>query len=128
MNEKQLVSFGNYLLQKYNVQVYSTDGKNKQIYQREVDNADLSNWKYANLDLLSELPSQLQIGDDVCLNFEKSGKVNNAKIIKVHFTDRKVLYDVEIECEYEETDINNMGIKATTRLYNVDSCFVFPVI
>lgn len=43
--ETQLVSFGNYLLSNYGVQVHSTDGKNTPLYQRQVSDADLSNWK-----------------------------------------------------------------------------------
>lgn len=41
----QLVSFGNFLLEKYKVMVYSNDGTNIPIYQRMVSNADLENWK-----------------------------------------------------------------------------------
>lgn len=42
--KRKLVSFGNYLLEKYNVMVYSTDGKNIPIYRREVTHADIENW------------------------------------------------------------------------------------
>lgn len=43
--DKWLVSFGNYLLSRYGVQVKSTDGSNQDLYQRQVSDADLSNWR-----------------------------------------------------------------------------------
>lgn len=57
------------------------------------------------------LPSKYQIGDAVTF---KVGNVKiGAKVISVHFTISKVRYDLEIK-----TDEN------TTRIYNVDSCYV----
>lgn len=65
------------------------------------------------------LPSQFQNGDQVSLNFHDAGKVVNCEVIKVHFTDRKVLYDVEVMMNGDDAEV-------TTRLYNIDSCFVEP--
>lgn len=49
--ETHLVSFGNYLFGTYGVKVHSTDGKNTPLYQRQVSDADLANWKHENPDL-----------------------------------------------------------------------------
>lgn len=65
------------------------------------------------------LPSRFQISDQVTINFYDAGKVVNCEIIKVHFTDRKVLYDVEVMMNGDDAEV-------TTRLYNIDSCFVEP--
>lgn len=84
----------------------------------------------ASLAFDSTLPSRFQINDSVKLNFGDSGTVTNCKIIKVHFTESKVLYDVEVKgnfnhlldtVDHEDLKINNTWY---TRLYNVDSCFV----
>lgn len=50
-NQKKmdLVSFGNYLLHRYGVQVGSNDGSNTPLYSRQVTHADLSNWRDAQL-------------------------------------------------------------------------------
>lgn len=45
--EAELFSFGNYLLNRYNVMVMSNDGSNEPIYQRSVTDADLKNWQYS---------------------------------------------------------------------------------
>lgn len=58
------------------------------------------------------LPSRFQIGNLVELTFYGSGEVRNCEIIKVHFTESKVLYDVQVA--------------ELTRLYNIDSCYVLP--
>lgn len=68
------------------------------------------------------LPSQHQVGDKANVNF--SGKHNPeipeliAKVIAVHFFPGKVKYDLEVEVAIEES----------TRIYNIDSCFVLPVL
>lgn len=41
-----MVTFGNYLLERYNVQVMSNDGSNVPLYQRQVTDADLRNFEY----------------------------------------------------------------------------------
>jgi hypothetical protein len=51
------------------------------------------------LELLKErriLPSRCQIDDIVDINFQEAGVLKNARIIKVHFTKSKTLYDVEL--------------------------------
>lgn len=102
--------------------MFSNDGKNTPIYLRQVTDADLANWKFANMDLVSELPSRFQIGDMVSLNFESSGVIRNARVLKIHFTEGKVLYDVEIRVE--NFDEEGKGSSYTTRLYNIDSIFL----
>jgi hypothetical protein len=61
------------------------------------------------------LPSRFGHNEAVRLDFGDSGHVDGCKIAKIHFTESKVLYDVTI------TALN-------TRLYNVDSCFVLPIL
>lgn len=58
----------------------------------------------------TKLPSRFQIGEKVELAFYGNGEVKNCEVIKVHFTESKVLYDVQVA--------------ELTRLYNVDSCYV----
>lgn len=107
---KELVSFGNYLLSKERTQSVSEQVK------QWVTHADLSNWEH------TYYPSRYKHGDKVILNFFTSGTISNCKIIKVHFTESKVLYDVEVEMIIKN-DIE--GDKPYhTRLYNIDSLFV----
>lgn len=76
----------------------------------------------------SKLPSMFQIGDLVTLNFGSAGKVTGADIIKVHFTESKVFYDVMIVLDGPLPTVNSdeIGKSLFTRLYNIDSCFVEP--
>lgn len=64
-----------------------------------------------------KLPSSKQIGDAVIVDFGIGMRSENASVIKVHFTESKVMYDLEINF----TELNN---DYSTRLYNVDSVFV----
>lgn len=41
-----LVNFGNWLFEKYGVNVMSDDGSNKPLYLRKVTDADLANWQH----------------------------------------------------------------------------------
>lgn len=125
--EKQLVSFGNYLLKKCKVKGYSLDGE--PVLERMVTDSDISNWKdVKSLDSLSSytsLMSRYAINDKVKLNFFSAGIIDNCRIIKIHFTESKVLYDVEIEMLIPIPPIG--GTETTeysTRLYNIDSSFV----
>lgn len=68
---------------------------------------------------VSNIPFKYKNGDHVRLDFFNAGFVKNCTIIKVHFTDSKVLYDVDVTIG---TDVN--GAPNKTRLYNIDSCFV----
>lgn len=117
--KSHLVAFGNYLLKTYGVQVHSSDGKNQPVYQREVTDADLSNWK-EDVKADGLLPSRFQHGDPVVVHFRKSGIIQNCKVIKIHFTESKVSYDLEVKWEGEDGDMY------TDRLYNIDSAVVFP--
>lgn len=44
--QEALVSFGNWLFNEYGVMVHSSDGKNEEIYGRQVCHADLANWEH----------------------------------------------------------------------------------
>jgi hypothetical protein len=128
-NKSHLVSFGNYLLKTYGVQIYSTDGRNVPIFQREVTDADMANWKEEEKPDTLTLPSQHQIGDPVVVYFGTSGVIKNCKVIKVHFTESKVLYDVEVKWRHAEyADKISTGVdkqrELTDRLYNLDSAVV----
>ena len=75
------------------------------------------------------LPSRFQNGDQVTLNFYDAGKIINCEVIKVHFTESKVLYDVIVQIptyEYKGTPQQKVATPIHTRLYNIDSCFVEP--
>lgn len=116
-NESHLVSFGNYLLKRYDVPVYSSDGKNTPIYQREVSHADMENWKHLNPeeDRGVLLPSRYKHNDPV---FFKFGDVKICAMIHaVHFTISKVKYDLDL------FSVTTDG-EDSTRIYNVDSVYV----
>lgn len=119
-NEQQLAEFGNYLLRTYNVQVYSTDGRNTPLYERQVTDADLANWRHDAPDRNAWFPSRYNIGDQVVLSICQVYGENpyplKAKILSVHFYEGKVKYDLEIPVE----------TGPPTRMYNIDSCFVLP--
>jgi len=70
-----------------------------------------------------KLPSAHQIGNPVWLLFGEEGTLKNCEIIKVHFAESKVLYDVEVKGKYYQSDSHPAGEWAT-RLYNVDAVFV----
>lgn len=118
-DEEPLVSFGNYLLSKCKVKGHDLDGE--PVFDRQVTDADLCNWREANpiKAFNMKLPSKYQVNDHVRLDFFDAGFVKNCTIIKVHFTESKVLYDVDVTIG---TDVNGKPNK--TRLYNIDSCFV----
>jgi len=121
--EKQLVSFGNYLFQRYGVMEYSNDGKNTPLFERMVSDADLCNWKNG----LPEDKEQLELlsrwkhGDAVKVFLMPEGEDNfpgfTAHITGVHFYLGKVKYDLEIKFAGE----------FSTRIYNVDSILVQPI-
>lgn len=128
--EQQLVDFGNYLLKTYGVQVFSNDGKNAPLYQRQVTDADFCNWSvgdkigYSNSE--TWLPSQFNIGDKVKVYLKGLSSANDgsikevdysATVIAVHFYMGKVKYDLEVPI-FEESP---------TRIYNIDSSFVLPM-
>lgn len=64
------------------------------------------------------LPSTHQVNDKVELSL-LTDNIKSCKIIKVHFTESKVQYDIEL---YIESEDGKLGY--STRVYNIDSCFV----
>lgn len=117
--EQMLVSFGNYLFKRYGVQVYSTDGKNIPIYDREVCDADLANWKHENPQIKNtELPSRFVHGDRVKVFLMPEGVHDfpgfTAYVTGVHFYLGKVKYDLEMRFAGD----------FATRIYNIDSVLV----
>lgn len=128
--KSHLVSFGNYLLRRYEVMEYSTDGKNEPLFVREVSDADLANWEHENPELgeggvpfkaHTDYPSRYGIGEKVkvCLlpEGEESFPCIPAVVVAVHFTNSKVKYDLELKFYGEHA----------TRIYNVDSILVKDV-
>lgn len=120
-----LVSFGNYLFDRYDIKVFSDDGQNVPIYRRQVTDADIQNWQVGQ-QVQSKLPSAYQIGAKVQVQFGEEGTLKNCEVIKVHFSDYKVLYDIGVSGNFEQTTEHPAG-KWYTRLYNVDSAFIQPL-
>lgn len=123
--EVQLVSFGNYLLKTYGVNVHSNDGKNTPIYQREVTDADLANWKVEGEfpSNCTYYPSRHSLQQVVGIKFKNSIEPMNATIIGIHVYEGKIKYDVALWIGDGSVDDSQQQ----TRIYNVDSCFVIPV-
>lgn len=120
--EQQVVEFGNYLFRRYDVQQYSTDGKNTPLFQRQVCDADIANWKHEAPSKEAWFPSQFAIGDTVWFSvIQDSGPHPypfKAEIIAVHFYEGKVKYDLNLPTHDGPP----------TRIYNIDSCFVLPLV
>lgn len=118
--EAQLVTFGNFLFQRYNVQVHSSDGKNQPIYQREVTDADICNWKVDSDIPDKNLPSQHQVGDKVyfCCMPAHTNRTDfpaiSAEVLAVHFYNNKVKYDLDLLFAGDQR----------SRIYNVDEVLV----
>lgn len=114
--ELGLVLFGNYLLKRYGVMVHSSDGKNEPIYQREVTDADLCNWK-EEIKNTTKGP-RFAHGDKVKVFLMPEGEESfpgfTGKIIAVHNYVGKIKYDVEIRFAGE----------FSTRIYNIDEVLV----
>lgn len=64
------------------------------------------------------LPSHHQLGDKVTVSYGDGVKIYGAWVIKIHFTESKVSYDVEFPIV-----VDGRGY-STTRMYNIDSVFV----
>lgn len=121
------MEFNDYLLEKCWVK-YDTYYKDREDFNQHYYSGEV---KMAVPDILTlyeeyqrinpQLPSQFKHGDKVFIQIGNCGKIGNGKIIKVHFSDRKVLYDVEICYKYNDSD----EIKGLTRLYNIKSDFIF---
>lgn len=69
---------------------------------------------YRHQEDFTKLPSQYQIKDLVSVDFGDV-QIPNCRVFKVHFTESKVLYDLEIMLGES---------KHVTRIYNIDSYFV----
>jgi len=123
----QLVSFGNYLLKTYGVNVHSTDGSNQPLYQREVSHADLENWEHENPQLEdggvpfkahTKYPSRYALDEKVKVFLMPEGAEDfpgfTGIITAIHFTNGKVKYDVEIKFYGDHS----------TRIYNLDSILI----
>ena len=120
--EAQLVSFGNYLLSRYNVQEYSNDGRNVPLFQRVVHDADLANWKHEESTKPNPYPWETKEHTNYPSRYALDEYVwyrlwscdVPATINAVHFYHGKVKYDLEL--------LGQDGDK--TRIYNVDSAYV----
>lgn len=121
--ERDLVSFGNYLFERYDVSVLSNDGRNTPLYQRQVHDANLQNWKGIPRKVGQEigsgnlLPSAHQYGDHVSFRLGEEATPMIAEIRGIHFFEGKVKYDLAVSVEANEV----------TRIYNVDSCWCKPI-
>jgi hypothetical protein len=72
-----------------------------------------------------KLPSRFQIGDKVSVRLRPMLVIDTAEVIKVHFTENKVFYDLEVEFDYPTPPDD--GEKGYTRIYNIDSALVGEV-
>jgi hypothetical protein len=113
--EKELVSFGNHIIEKY------FDGK-----ADGVTHADIENWKEEQPPKIGAdpLPSAHQYGDIVIVNLLNAGSFP-VKIINVKFINegRGVTYDVEVPLGKTPE-----GEDCFTRIYNIDTVFISATI
>lgn len=129
-SKSHLISFGNHLLKTYGVRYHSADGKNTPLETRQVSHADTEGWKEQTpIDSDSKLPSRFNFGDPVIVYFGTAGIIRNCTVIKIHFTESKVSYDVEVKWRHlESADKISAGVdkerELTDRLYNLDSAVV----
>lgn len=75
------------------------------------------------------ISSRFKYGDPVVVYFGTAGIIQNCRVIKIHSTDSKVSYDVEVKWKHIESAENySKGIDKeriiTDRLYNLDSAVV----
>lgn len=85
-----------------------------------------------NLDSIqhaTKLPSGHQIDDHVWLSFGDEGVLRNCTVSKVHFSNSKVMYDIDISGELDIAYAMKKGKDGErkrwhTRIHNVDSAFV----
>lgn len=76
---------------------------------------------------LIELPSRFKPKDAVEVCLADAGRIKNCTVIKVHFTESKVLYDVEVWGHFQKEDGTYHSEEEqtwSTRLYNIDSAFI----
>ncbi len=84
-----------------------------------------TDWSNVGMELASiykimELPSRFQLNDEVSVRFRPDFVINHAKVIKVHFTENKVQYDLEVKINIEGNPNYPSG-HTTSRIYNIDS-------
>lgn len=111
--EKCWINYGNYYKDREDFHTHYKSGEIR------VPVPDIEKLYEEFLNSNPQFPSQFKHGDNVILDFKDAGKISNGEIIKVHFSDRKVLYDVEIKT------LAGLG-NQYTRIYNIDSVFVIP--
>lgn len=126
MNVKQLVSFGNFLLEKMNAQREF----NGQTLDRRVTDADLSQWAIAWGDPIPEeneqdgMAPQYKYGDIVNLSFGSILKYQGAKVIKTHLTDKHIGYDLEFKVPVTQGPNGQTMGEVTERLYNISQIYL----
>ncbi len=116
--EKQLVGFGNFLLKRYNVQVYSNDGTNTPIYDRNVHHADIENWKHDNPEAAAQAVQQtmFQLDELVGLSWYETMPTVPCRIHQVHISQYRTTYDLIIKTGEKKGE--------EARCYNVDERFL----
>lgn len=78
------------------------------------------------------LPSRYKHGDEVKHILVDASKVHKTTILKVHFTESTVTYDIELECYWSDGQTPKPVIDKEdeyyhTRMYNVPSSFLIPM-
>lgn len=104
--EAMLVSFGNFLFNRYGVMVYSSDGKNKPQYPRDVSDADVFAWKdfiqqlQAETKFILSEDSEIGHGDLVKVFLMPEGESSfpgiNGRVTAINDKLTKKTYDVEL--------------------------------
>lgn len=123
MNDKYLVSFGNYLFKRYGVMEYSNDGKNEPLFERMISDEDLCNWKASIPDDEQQFEqlSKYKHGDKVKVFLMPEGEESfpgfTGRITGVHFFSGKVKYDLELKFYGD----------FSTRIYNIDEVLVSKI-
>jgi len=79
-------------------------------------------WVAEEREKKNELPSRFKIGDKVSIRLRPMFVVDTAEVIKIHFTESKVFYDLDVEFDYPTPPDD--GKKGVTRIYNVDSAML----
>lgn len=67
-----------------------------------------------------QFKSRHNVNDSVVIYFGNSGVIQNCKVIKIHFAEATVSYDVEVKWTHEDNEYQH-----TDRLYNLHSSIVF---
>ncbi len=75
------------------------------------------------------LPSRYKHGTEVKHILIDESKVHKTTVIKVHFTESTVTYDIELQCYYPEHETPKPGFEVKGelyyhRMYNVPSAFL----